>query len=181
VKPIKIDNISGKLDALFTPFINTGSKFGISANHISLLQVPFVPVFLFALMYKALTYAFIALAITLVLDLLDGAWARVTNDITKKGHIYDKAMDLLGIYAFLIGATIGFPELIFINVILGISTALIYFTNEYIEPELYCGVRSFALLGLLFQNLYPFLLVSAMSGIAMLLFKVVKAVKFVKS
>ncbi|MDD1689203.1 MAG: CDP-alcohol phosphatidyltransferase family protein [Methanoregula sp.] len=176
VKPRSIINISEKIDAIFAPIIKSIAKYGVTANHISLLQVPFVIIFFFTLIYGIPTYALIALVVSLFLDILDGAWARVTNNITKKGHFYDKVMDLFGIYAFLIGAAIGFPELMFVNIILGVCTALLYFTNEYVKPELYSGVRSFGLLGLLLGNLYLFLVMSAVLAVAMLLFKIIKVV-----
>jgi len=45
VKPRTIINISEKIDALFAPMIKPIEKYGVSANHISLLQAPFVILF----------------------------------------------------------------------------------------------------------------------------------------
>lgn len=182
VKPKKIVNISQKIDTLLAPMIKKVAKYGISANHISLLQAPFVIIFFIALVYGFQFYALVALAISLILDILDGAWARVTNTISEKGHLYDKIMDLFGIYAFLIGSAIGFQELFLINLILGACTALLYFINEFIKPELYSGVRTFGFFGLLLGNLYLFILFSTILAVIMLMFKVIKAVnQYVKS
>ena len=89
-------------------------------------------------------------------------------------------MDIFGIYAFLIGSAIGFPELISLNILLGIITATLYLSNKFIKPEYYCGVRPFGVLGLLFKNLQIFMLISATLGTGMVIFKGVRVIKRVK-
>jgi len=176
VKPKFIKKISRMFDSLSSPGIKFFSNYGVTANHISLLQIPFVILFFIGLSYRLTNLALIGLIISLYLDLLDGAWARVTNTVSKKGHRYDKVLDLIGIYAFLVGSAIGFPELFMINLVLGLITASLYFLNEYTKPELYSGVRSFGCLGLLIGSLNLLLLASLILGLLMLLFKTVRLV-----
>ena len=171
---MEIKGISDKVDNFFSQFINFFHNRGIRANHISLLQLPFTILFFILLIQKIYFHSFISLSIVLILDVLDGSWARITKDVTKRGHLYDKSMDFLGIYLFLIGSFLVFPDLVFILISLGSVTAFIYISNEYFPPELYCGVRSLGALGLLFQEVGLFLSVSLVMGIFMIVFKIIK-------
>jgi phosphatidylglycerophosphate synthase len=154
--------ISNKIDKLLSHFIRPFYKRGVRANHISLLQLPFTVLFFMLLIQRIYFHAFLSMSVVLILDVLDGSWARVTKDVTKRGHAYDKFMDLFGIYLFLIGSFLASPDLIFIIISLGSITAFLYISNEYFPPELYCGVRSLGALGLLFI------------GIFMIVFKIIK-------
>ena len=106
VKPKKVKTISHILDRLLTPLIKPLAKQGVTANYITFLQLPFILLFILFLAKGIIFYGIISLGITLFLDTLDGIWARVTNNITKKGHKYDKIFDLIGIYAFLFAISI---------------------------------------------------------------------------
>jgi len=164
------------IDGFFSPIVKLGAKIGITANHISYLQLPFVALMIYFLSQQNLTYAAIALLLSLFLDILDGTWARVTKTMSKKGHKIDKALDLIGIYAFLLGVAVGYPHWILIIAALAIVNALLYTSDQFIGPELYCGVRSFGVLGLLFSQLYLFIQISLGLGVVMLLFKSYKLI-----
>ena len=172
-KPKGLIGIRNKIDKFFSPAILFFNKFGVKANHITLLQAPFVVVMFWFLINQNYAPATLFLGVTLLLDVLDGSWARVTNDITEKGHKYDKALDLIGIYAFLLGVTIAEPQLIPMAVALGIINAVLYASNEFIHPEYYCGVRAFGFLGLL-TLVKPFLQISILLGIILLIVKIIK-------
>jgi len=167
-KPKGVSGFRNKLDFIFSPIIMFFRKFGIRANHITLLQALPTMICFLLLVHKSYFWAAVFLAIALLLDVLDGAWARITNDITKKGHILDKILDLFGIYSFLFGVFAAQSSLFLIILLLGVVNAILYTANEFYKPELYCGVRTFGLLGLFVANLGFLLMVSLALGIIML-------------
>ena len=172
-KPKGVTGIRNKLDLLFRPGVLFFSKRGIKANHITLLQAPFVVIMFWFLVSQSYFTAFLTLGFTLILDVLDGSWARITNDMTEKGHKYDKALDLFGIYAFLLGLVIARPELLMTVLILGIINTILYTSNEFIKPDVYCGVRTFGVIGLLFWMKF-LLQLSILLGIGFLILKIIK-------
>jgi len=172
-KPKGVVSFRNKLDKFFSPVVLFFNKFGVRANHITLLQVPFVVIMFWFLLKQDYLLAAASLGITLFLDVLDGIWARITNDITPLGHKYDKALDLFGIYAFLLGVAIAEKELLLVAIILGLVNAILYISNEFIKPDFYCGVRTFGFVGLL-VFLKPFLQFSILLGIVMLILKIIK-------
>ncbi len=175
-KPKGVIGFRNALDRLFSPIILFFSKLGVTANHITFLQAPFTIIMFWFLVKHNFALAAASLGITLLLDVLDGSWARVTNSITEKGHKYDKAMDLFGIYAFLVGISFAKHELILLVIALGAVNAILYGSNEFIKPELYCGVRTFGFLGLLVfvKHLSLCLQLSLLLGIIMLAIKLFK-------
>ncbi len=103
MKPKHLSGLVLAVDKFLSPLILFFSKFGITANHITLLQAPFVVIMFFALIKHNFILATALLGTTLILDVLDGSWARVTNTANALGHKYDKVLDLFGIYALLAG------------------------------------------------------------------------------
>lgn len=173
VKPRKIDKTSKWIDSFFSPLIQRGMKGGIKANHISLFQIPLILSLFFLLSFKLTFWSAVALGFIIVLDILDGSWARVGGQVSYRGHLYDKGLDLLGIYVFLIG--VGWNLMpIYLPAILGLEIVLLYILNRHAEPELYCGIRPFGFLGLLLNNLFIFLLISGVLGGVMIGFKLIK-------
>ncbi len=98
------------IDASLSAFVLRAHKIGVVANYITLLQAPFVVAMFYFMLQKNFIVASLLLGMTLILDVLDGAWARITKEVTAKGHFYDKALDLFGIYAFLLGLGIAERE-----------------------------------------------------------------------
>jgi phosphatidylglycerophosphate synthase len=174
-KPKGIVGFRNKLDLMFSPFILFFYKLGITANNITLSQaVPAMISFLLLVRHSYL-WAAIFLAIALLLDVLDGSWARITKNITKTGHILDKTLDLFGIYTFLLAVAIAEPSLTLVVLGLGAVNGILYTANEFYKLEFYCGVRTFGLIGLIALNLNVALIASSILGITML---IIKALKF---
>ena len=185
MKPTSFNSVIKRLDMFFAPFIRFFSRYGVTANHISFSQLPFLALFVIALIYGKIFGAVASLFIVLSIDTLDGSWARITKTATWRGERYDKFFDLLGIYTFLAGSLIVFSQLFYLNAMLGACVAFIYLSNRYAEPELYCGVRAFGCLGLFLElflegALYVSLSVSLLLGIVILLYKVAR-IRYVKS
>ena len=172
-KPKGVRGLRDRIDSLLKSFVLSCRKRGVKANHITLLQAPFVIIMFWFLIYQSYFFAFLTLGFTLILDVLDGSWARITDEITEKGHKYDKALDLFGIYAFLFGILIARPELLMVVFILGSVNAILYASNEFVKPDLYCGVRTFGFVGLLFW-MKSFLQLSILLGIVFLIVKMLK-------
>lgn len=181
VKPRKINKVSRWIDSFFAPLIQKGIKYGIKADHISLLQIPLILGLFLLLGFKLMFWSATVLGFIILLDVLDGSWARVGGQVSERGHIYDKVLDLLGISVLLVGIGWNFVP-IYLPAVLALETVLLYILNRYGKPELYCGVRPFGFLGLLFKNLTVFLLISGILGGAMIGFKLTKkAYLYVKS
>lgn len=119
------------------------------------------------------------MGIVLFLDVFDGIFARLTKTTSRIGHIYDKALDLISIFMLLGGLLFVFPNLKIMLLLLVFLNILIYWTNTDWKPDIYCGIRAFGFLGLLFvQYLVYFLLASLVLGIVLIFLKVV--IKHVK-
>ncbi len=182
VKPKFTHKIANGIDKIFTPIARFGYKYGITANSISLIQIPFIALMLIGFILRSTKLAIIFLAITLFLDALDGAWARATNDITLRGHIYDKVMDKISIYSFLIGMGFLYKEQTLILILLALISTFLYLSNEFYKPELYIGIRSYGLVALIvnefiYVEMYFVLLISAIVGIVMIIFKLKGAIE----
>ena len=178
MKPLKILDFSQKIDLALKPLVNLLAKYKITANEISLSQLPFVFAFLYAFINGHQIYATAALGVTLFLDLLDGSFARITGTATKEGHLLDKVLDLIGIYAFLGAVVLVFPQFLVLAAFVGILNAIIYLSNYYVKPELYFGVRSFGFVGLLFGKLYLALILTLLIGLITLSYKIYKGARY---
>lgn len=91
----------GKRDDLFKPFAEMAIKARLSANALSLLGLCFA--ILASLFVFEPLVAGILLAISLVLDGLDGVVARLTKQCTPRGEIIDVACDTAGVLVILTG------------------------------------------------------------------------------
>lgn len=174
MKPQRTNWLINIFDNVHKPFVERGSSIGIKANHITFLQLPFVIAMFYFLINNSLNAAIIALFISLYLDLLDGSWARLARETSRVGHILDKIIDLVGIVAFLAALFMIKPELSFLVLSLSIANFLVYASNIFVEPELYCGARSFGLLGLIFFSYIEiFILIPLIICIGILIYKLV--------
>lgn len=163
-----------RIDALLSPLILYASRVGVTPNHVTFSQIPFYVAMFWFLVSRDFPLAIASFAAGYFLDILDGNMARVTKSATHRGHVYDKAVDLFGIYAFLLGMGIAYTDLATVAVMLGVINAALYITNELVQPEYYCCIRPAGFVALL-TSVKLLLLAPALLGTAML---TVKAVRF---
>lgn len=181
-KPGFIISIGSMIDKTMRPLIIFLYRLGITANMITFLQVPFVILMFSYLIGGLIEYSMIFLAVSLFLDLFDGMFARITDTASKTGQMYDKILDVFGIFAFLVALTIYHPSFLLISAALGLVTILLYISNFFIEPEVYCGVRTFGLFGMFLNQILLLLSVSLIFGFMLLFLKFVKLlVRYAKS
>lgn len=130
------------IESRLTPLALRARRLGIEATHLSLAQAPLVVVTAFLIVRGDLLLAAGALLSSLVLDLLDGFYARATGTQSRAGHVADKAMDLFGI-AVLVGAIWAVrPDLWMPLLAAGAATGVLYALGWLFDPELVTGVRA---------------------------------------
>ncbi len=180
VKPKFVTRIRDRIDEWFRKPVRLLRMVGFTANHLTFLQVPFNAIMFYYFIVGDFSMAAVALGITLLLDVLDGVFARVTKTVSLEGHFYDKTLDLIGIFMFLVGVYIAFPQLAVTLSALAILNVFIYWSNDGWKPEVYMGIRAFGFLGLLFIPLLGvFLFISLILGLLLMIFKLV--LEYVKS
>ena len=158
-----------KTDLVLVPLARPFTKYGITATHISSLQIPFIIMFSLGLIGQNLFYTIVGLGAVIFLDVFDGAWARATGMTSKEGQKLDDYIDIFSSLAFLFASAIGFPELMAVNVLLAFTLMLSYFTIKFIPP-----IRPFGFLGVLFSSLPIFMLLSIGASIVIFLYELVK-------
>lgn len=125
---------------------------GLRAAHLSLLQVPLAALTAVLILAGRLPWAFAALLAALLLDVADGLYARATGTADPAGHRLDKAMDLVGIYAFLAAVAWVRPDLWPPVALAATATAVLYGLGWRYDPEYIPGVRAAGLVWLLFPD-----------------------------
>ena len=144
MKPKFVKELRSSIETALTPLLLFLYQRGITANHLTAVQVLlFAPIIYSICLYNIIVFA-ILFAITLLFDTLDGMHARVTKTTSRKGHLYDKVVDLLSIILFLVGVSFMIPELISLSALLMVTTLILYALHE-LNPSgvtFYGGVRA---------------------------------------
>lgn len=136
------------IESRLTPLALRARRLGIEATHLSLAQAPLVMVAALLIVRGDLLLAAGTLLASLVLDLLDGVYARATGTESRAGHVADKAMDLFGIYVIVAAIWAARPDLWMPLLIAGVATATLYGMGWFFDPELVSGIRAAALVWL---------------------------------
>lgn len=173
-KPTLVVQLSSKIESYIIPLVKKMEEKGMTANQLTFAQLPFAILMFFVLINKLWILSAIFLFITLFFDVADGMFARITKTTTEKGHLYDKIMDLIGIYLFLIGIFIAISSLWLMVLIIGVSNAILYGIGFYYRPELVSGVRSIGLFWLIFWRMEIFLWIILILCIAEIIYMIVR-------
>lgn len=154
------------VESRLTPLALRARRLGIEATHISLAQAPLVMVAALLIVRGDLLVGAGALLASLVLDLLDGVYARATGTESRAGHLADKAMDLFGIYVIVAAIWAVRPDLWMPLLIAGAATAALYGLGWFFDPELVSGIRAAALAWLVVPWAAWLLWLPAVAGVA---------------
>lgn len=150
-KPSFVIEIRTAMERKLTPWSFFLLKKGLTANHLTFGQLPFVFVMVYMFYIDNIFFAGLTLFVSLILDVYDGMFARITNTATQKGHYYDKIVDLVGISGFIMGLVLYIPQCLTYLIIILFLSYLIYILNEFTPIEVVGSVRSVGLFGLFFE------------------------------
>ena len=149
-KPSFVIDVRTDIENRISPFTFKLKEKGVTANHLTFGQVPFVIIMVYMFYIDQIFLAGLVLLISLIMDVYDGMFARITKTDTRKGHYYDKVIDLVGITGFVIGWMFYMPDFwVYLALILLLSY-VIYVLNELTSVEIVGSVRSVGLIGLFF-------------------------------
>ena len=104
------------------------------ANRLTICRILLIPIFITAILYHKLNFAFVVFVVATITDALDGYIARVRNEKTKFGAIMDPIADkmLLGSAYISLSLVKGLPAYLRMPVyvpIIVISRG--YYNNKY--------------------------------------------------
>lgn len=153
------------LESRLTPAAHRWYARGLRAEHLSLAQAPLAATAAALIVLDRFLAAFAVLLASVVLDLLDGFFARATGTASARGHALDKAMDLFGIYAFLLAVAVARPGLWPPVALAAAATAVLYVLGWVFDPELVPGVRAAGLAWLLVPGVTLLLWLPGVAGL----------------
>jgi CDP-diacylglycerol--glycerol-3-phosphate 3-phosphatidyltransferase len=110
------------MKAVVLPFV----PFFVKPNHVTVFRMLMTPVVLWLLVAENYTVGVPLFFLTALTDMLDGSLARVRNQITAWGILFDPLADklLIGSVAILVGLKYFHPGLIFAAIILDIMPSI---------------------------------------------------------
>ena len=163
------EEIKPTIDNLFKPSMLALHRLGIKPNHVTLTGIPLAIIMFLFLINGYLAAAIFFLALTLIVDGLDGQLARATGQESKLGHALDKGVDIFCILLMLIGIAVYSPQSFVFSTSLGVVNILLFITNELKGPFFYTAARNAGFIGLqginlagstLFLNIWLFISIS---------------------
>ena len=149
-KPSFVIDVRTDIEKKISPFTFKLKEKGVTANHLTFGQVPFVVIMVYMFYIDQIFLAGLVLLISLIMDVYDGMFARITKTDTRKGHYYDKVIDLVGITGFVIGWMFYMPDFWGYLAAILLLSYVIYVLNELTSVEIVGSVRSVGLIGLFF-------------------------------
>ncbi len=173
IKPTIATRISKLIENFLKPIILLLYQSGITANMITLFQLPFTFLMIYYFYIADIFMAIITLSITLFLDIFDGSFARITKTVTKRGHYLDKIIDLISISAFIVGLIFYIPEQTLLLISILILSLVIYILNEFTSIQVVGGVRSIGLIALMVNMINEGLIIILFLSIGGLIFKMI--------
>lgn len=154
------------IESRLSPVARRCHEHGLEAIHLSLAQAPLVVVAALLIATGRLRVGAAALLGSLLLDLLDGFFARATGTTSSEGHVADKAMDVVGIAATIAAIAWVRPDLWPPLLVAGAATAFLYGFGWLWDPELVTGFRAAALIWLVAPQATWLLWLPAIAGVA---------------
>ena len=117
------------MKAVVLPFV----PYFVKPNHVTVVRMVMTPVVLWLLFAGNYTYGVPVFFLTALTDALDGALARVRNQITPWGILFDPIADklLIGSVAILVGLKYFHPVLIFTAIILDIMPSIRWASSRH--------------------------------------------------
>jgi phosphatidylserine synthase len=150
---------------------------GITANHLTLIQAPMIILMVFLAYLGYLWHVLFLCALMLVIDLFDGPFARITKTASKRGHLYDKVVDLVSICAFAFSVGLLFPEVMLMSIVLILATLALYILNEAVKVEMWGCSRFIVPVGVVVGLVYPAVFLSVVITLSVISYDLYLVVK----
>jgi phosphatidylglycerophosphate synthase len=144
---------SKTIETLLKPAFVWMYKRGITANWLTFSQLILWPLMLYFFSHQNITIGMVLVLLTLLLDVLDGPFARSTGTASSFGYMADKITDLGGMIIFLTGLTLAFPNHPAPFGALIVALIVLYILNAKTEVEIWGGTRVFATVGYFINQL----------------------------
>jgi len=145
-------------------------KIGLTANMATLSQIMLWPVILYFFYLNQVYIALGFVVITMLIDLLDGPFARVTKQETDTGYFVDKFTDMGSIIILLLGMMWAYPQSAILLQGLIVSLVVIYILNTINRLELWGGVRVVCIVGIILNRVSVFLFALFLVQMAIILY-----------
>lgn len=169
--------VSGFVEKKFTKAFKALYSIGITANHLTLIQVPMILLMIFLAYMGYLWHVILLCVLMLFIDLFDGPFARITHTASKRGHLYDKVVDFVSICAFAFSVGLLFPEVMIMSIALILSTFVLYILNETVKVEMWGGSRFIVPAGVVVGLVYHAVLLSVVITLSVIFYDLYLVVK----
>lgn len=163
--PAWLERPQDLVESVLSPLFSWCHDRGLEAMHLSLAQAPLVAAVGWLILVHRFQAASVVLLASLVFDLADGSYARATGTASRRGHVVDKAMDLLGIAVFVSAVLVVRPGLWLPLSLAGATTAVLYALGWSFDPELVTGVRAAGLVWLFVPSVTLLLWLPGIAGL----------------
>ncbi|MFQ5976280.1 MAG: archaetidylinositol phosphate synthase [Candidatus Hydrothermarchaeales archaeon] len=128
--------LRGFSNEIVNPIAEVIVKFGIGPNTITFLGLFFSIATAYMYTENNLIFAFYMLLLASIFDLMDGAVARVSNNITKFGGVFDSITDRYSDAIILLGLAIYLDSHFILILIVLVGTLLVSYTRTRAEHEI---------------------------------------------
>jgi phosphatidylglycerophosphate synthase len=123
------------------PLFNILHRKGITPNHLTFSQILLWPITIYCFYLGQVYTAFAFATLTMLIDIIDGPFARATKQATDAGYYIDHMTDMGSNIVVIIGLILLLPELTTVGVLLILATIGVYLTDAMTKAQIFGSPR----------------------------------------